>query len=438
MAALLTLLCLITPVAAADDLTQQEKLFGLSLLWKELSYNFPFFDQVPDLDIDQAYQTFIPKVLATESTAEYYRELVKFVAQFDDGHTQVIPPRSYQRQYRANVPIQLTAVQGQAIVTAVSGDLSEQLPLGAAITAVNGLALQSHLDKHILPYIASSASHVRQNMAIRSAFEGRPDTALEITFRTVEGETGSVSVTRRHKLAWGTASVLQQPKRSKDRLDFRMLDNDIGYLSLSTFRDKAIVDDFLAIFAELKTTQGLLIDLRFNGGGNSRHADEIIRYLADRNTTGRGWKSRIHSAAYKSWGVYGGQYAEYGQDNAWHQGKPSTLTARSNNHIVPTYVLIGPGTASSSENFLIHASQLQHMTTIGENTFGSTGNPLIYDLPGGGKARIVSLRATFHDGREFVGSGIAPDIEIKPTLADLLAEEDVVLNEAIRRLSEQL
>ena len=61
-----------------DTLSDVEKLYGLSLFWKEASYNFAFFDQVPDLDWDKTYREYIPKVLATESTAEYYKVLQRF------------------------------------------------------------------------------------------------------------------------------------------------------------------------------------------------------------------------------------------------------------------------------------------------------------------------------------------------------------------------
>jgi hypothetical protein len=42
-------------------LSVAEKVYGLSLFWKEVSYNFAYFDQVPDLDWDSAYQEFIPQ-----------------------------------------------------------------------------------------------------------------------------------------------------------------------------------------------------------------------------------------------------------------------------------------------------------------------------------------------------------------------------------------
>jgi hypothetical protein len=55
-------------------------------------------------------------------------------------------------------------------------------------------------------------------------------------------------------------------------------------------------------------------------------------------------------------------------------------------------------------------------------------------LPGGGNARICSKRDTYPDGREFVGIGIQPDKVVRPTLADLRAGRDTVLEAALKEL----
>src|ERR1043165_480074 len=52
------------------NITDQEKLAGLSQLWAQAKYNFVYFDKLP-FDWNQSYIDYIPKVLATKSTAEY-------------------------------------------------------------------------------------------------------------------------------------------------------------------------------------------------------------------------------------------------------------------------------------------------------------------------------------------------------------------------------
>ena len=73
----------------APNISEAEKVAGLSKLWSEARYNFVFFDQVPDLDWDQLYLEYLPKVTNTKSTLEYYKVLQAFYAQLQDGHTGV-------------------------------------------------------------------------------------------------------------------------------------------------------------------------------------------------------------------------------------------------------------------------------------------------------------------------------------------------------------
>jgi C-terminal processing protease CtpA/Prc len=68
---------------------------------------------------------------------------------------------------------------------------------------------------------------------------------------------------------------------------------------------------------------------------------------------------------------------------------------------------------------------------IGETSGGSTGRPLMFQLPGGGSARVCTRRDTFPDGTDWVAKGIDPDIQVRPTVADICAGRDPVLQRAI-------
>ena len=70
---------------------------------------------------------------------------------------------------------------------------------------------------------------------------------------------------------------------------------------------------------------------------------------------------------------------------------------------------------------------------IGEASGGSTGQPLMFDLPGGGFGRVCTERDTYPDGKEFVGVGIQPDIVVKPLLADVRKNKDTVLEAALKQ-----
>jgi C-terminal processing protease CtpA/Prc len=68
---------------------------------------------------------------------------------------------------------------------------------------------------------------------------------------------------------------------------------------------------------------------------------------------------------------------------------------------------------------------------VGERTAGTSGNPLEVALPGGGTFRFSTLKATYPDGREYVGLGIVPDVEVSPTREDIAQRIDRVLEEGI-------
>jgi carboxyl-terminal processing protease len=68
---------------------------------------------------------------------------------------------------------------------------------------------------------------------------------------------------------------------------------------------------------------------------------------------------------------------------------------------------------------------------IGQATGGSTGQPVSFDLPGGGKARVCGKNDMYPDGKEFVGIGIMPDVPVERKAADLHKGKDAVLLKAL-------
>ncbi|OBT08867.1 peptidase S41 [Shewanella sp. UCD-FRSSP16_17] len=421
-----------------DNLSNEDKLYGLSLFWKEASDNFAFFDQVPDLDFDSAYREYIPKVLATETTYEYYRELMKFNALLQDGHTNIYLPKELSSKHVGWPGLSLTEADHQAVVTKVEKELQFEIPLGSTIISVEGVDLETHLKIKIMPYIASSTEHILWNNAVRDMLDGAPNTKVNFTIKTPSGEFKDITLTRNSRHQQTDKVSLKQPSSNGELLEFKWLDNEVAYIALNGFHDEEILQHFNSAYENIKKSKALIIDLRFNGGGNSSIAAEILSHFTNKDLEGAIWKTRKHIAAFKAWGNYSEKYKSYAQDNAWEAGAMESLKAKENSHIVPTYVLIGRHTASAAEDFLIYADKLKHFTTVGEKTYGSTGQPIFFDLPGGGSFRICTKRDTYPDGREFVGYGITPQIIIDRMPEHLRSEKDIVLSSSIKQLKEKI
>ncbi|WP_444919790.1 S41 family peptidase [Microbulbifer sp. CnH-101-G] len=430
-----------------DNLSDADKLFGLSLYWKEVSYNFAFFDQVPELDFDAKYRGFIPRVLATQNTYEYYRELKRLNAFLQDGHTNIYYPKGMSSSYIDWPAIRLTEAGRKAVITGVEKGLESQIPPGSIIVAINGQPVEAHLKEQVMPYIASSTQHILWNTAVRDALDGKPGSMAQFTIETPDGATKRVQVKRDARGREIEYASIKQPASNGELFEFKWMENDIGYVALNGFHDEAIVEQFKSHYDEITKSKGLIIDLRFNGGGNSAYAGEIISYLTDRDLPGSVWKTPKHVAAYKAWGSFADQfedleeYRPYAEGTSWESGEGSgdlVEPKSESNHIVPTYVLIGRNTASAAEDFLVYADSLEHFTTVGEPTYGSTGQPMFVDLPGGGTFRVCTKRDTYPDGREFVGYGIQPDILVERTLDIVRSGEDQVLERAFADLKSSI
>ncbi|MGE5457654.1 MAG: TPR end-of-group domain-containing protein, partial [Methanococcaceae archaeon] len=66
------------------DLSEDEKVAGLSKVWSETKNSFAYFDHVERLDWDSLYLAYLPEVRKAANIKDYYRILQKMVAQLHD------------------------------------------------------------------------------------------------------------------------------------------------------------------------------------------------------------------------------------------------------------------------------------------------------------------------------------------------------------------
>jgi C-terminal processing protease CtpA/Prc len=425
-----------SPSPIPADLSDAEKLYGLSMLWREAAYNFAFFDQVPDLDWDAAYQAFIPQVLATGSTAAYYDVLARFVALLEDGHSRVwLPdPERTLRSY----PWVLTRNVGEAVfVRNVGRSLQERIPIGSVILTIDDTPSADYVRDEWLPMTFASTDHDRHDRAVSRALHGPPGNPVTIRYETPSGEHRTLTLDRDRNTRddeWAVAPGMG------NRFEFRWLEDGIAYVAVNTFNDSGVVGDFRRALPELSSAKALVLDIRRNGGGNSSHGYRIAAHLSNDTLLTSSWQTREHVASYKAWGRWSEQYAAYHEMDAWRDGGShgTVAPAQDSRLIVPTVVLQEHATYSAAEDFLVAIDGIPHITTIGRPSGGSTGQPLAVHLPGGGRANICTKRDTYPDGREFVGIGIPPDIVVETTVADMRAGRDPVLDRGLAVLRAQL
>lgn len=158
---------------------------------------------------------------------------------------------------------------------------------------------------------------------------------------------------------------------------YGMLDNNVGYISLSTFSGNPS-KEFKQAFLDLKK-QGitsLVIDLRNNGGGLLDEAVKIANYFLPRGETLVTTKGKLEQSSnmYKT------------------LREPLDLD-------IPLAVLVNSVTASSSEILAGSLQDLDRAVIIGNRTFGKGLVQTTRPLPYGGTIKITTSKYYIPSGR---------------------------------------
>jgi len=416
------------PASQAWDNTTEQKAWGLMQVWGTVKYNFAFFDQVPDLDWDAAVRTSIPRVLAADGREEYYRRLNELTARLHDGHTLVLSPALTNGE-NDNPPVEFQVVEN-TILLVRAGDTeeirSQDVRVGMELVAVDDVPARESLARNALRYYSGSTAQNGEAFGMFLLLNGPKNTTVRLTLAGPDGPVRTVTLTRNSQQRDGT-SFKHRIFDFSSLVETKMLGGRIAYLRLATFDDARIVEqvDTELDKIDLDALTGMILDLRYNMGGDDTNAYPIVSRLIDRPVTGSTWSTREYLPALASWG----------QPERSYQGDTVRIEPSARRRYTgPLVVLTGPNTMSTSEDFLIPLDYSGRALLIGEPTAGTTGNPVNVQLPGGAILRVCSKRDTYPDGGQFVGRGIQPDITVHPSVPGVRAHRDEVLEKAVEVL----
>jgi len=429
-------------------LPPDEQQAGFVRLWSQTKCNFAFFDSVPEVDWDKVLVKYLPQFAAPRSRQEYYRLLEKCLAQLRDGHTYV-ELAAFDESDRPAILVR--PIEGRAIIVKVADDkyLAKQgVTVGCEILNVDGRDVKDILDEDICPYISASTPQMLAEQSYWRILDGPRDSEAAVVIRDTQGQERAITLVRDGRnrpevwQGWhvfgspgvGNAAAIIRESQAADAgglpkthgesaFEYRELDGGLAYVALRSFTHDECPREFDKALDKVRSSKGLIIDVRGNGGGSSPNGFAVIRRLIDKPLQNATWNSPQHIALLEAWG----------DPQKWFQKpmaalKPATDIAP---FLGPVVVLTDAVTISAAEDFLIPLHYAHRATLVGEKTAGSTGQPLVMDLPGGGVALVCTARNTYPDGREFVGVGVIPDVEAHPTVEDVIAGRDAVLERGI-------
>lgn len=215
-----------------------------------------------------------------------------------------------------------------------------------------------------------------------------------------------------------TQAAIGTLRQAGGDLTYGKTEDGIGYLNVTGLGDDELAEHVDEALDVLGDTWGLIVDLRFNGGGDETLAQAIAGRFVDREVV-------YSTNRYRN----GPEHDDLGPVLQRKVGPRGPWRYEA-----PIVVLIGQKTLSSAESFALMLAECPDATTMGDRTGGSSGNPRLLELDGEIRISLPRWVDMDKDGEPIEGRGIEPDVRVKAEPADFTNGEDPVLEAALKRL----
>lgn len=181
-----------------------------------------------------------------------------------------------------------------------------------------------------------------------------------------------------------------------------LIDNDIGYIRISSFNEQADSGVHAAIKSLMDKSHnklaGIVLDLRNNPGGL---LDQAVAVANDFIPQGEIVSTR----------------GRHPDDAQRFDAKPGNDISKG----LPMVVLINGGSASASEIVAGALKDHRRAVLLGMRSFGKGSVQTIIQLPGHGAMRLTTARYYTPSGRSIQATGIEPDIVVEPAKIEKIA-----------------
>lgn len=436
-------------------MTIQNRICDLSLIWKQASLVFPYFDRL-NLDWDKAYKEYLPKVMNAKTDLEFHLLLAEFMNLLSDGHTEYMLPKSL-RDEAGYLPFSLRLIGDSYSIDASIPEYEAHL--GFRILSINDVPFMSLIQKtkkyayHIGNYVSRYRLSQILPFFLKPKGNRAETTSGAFTFDLLPSRPENLKPQSLHlPVAFENLST--------GKLDIRLY-GDILYIKLDSFTYSKAADEVALAITQNPAISGILFDLRENVGGMTLSGAKIAEILIP---------GAFHACQKRTRSMTGVAYASASQIMDWTEDEikahiaagyttPEEI-AEATSYITNTHfdsyadtygsvdhpaifsgpcaVLTSRHTVSAAEDFIAMLRTNRRAAVIGTPTCGTTGTPFMQDLPSGGWMRICSVGYRLMDGTEFIGQGITPDIFSEISEEDFKTGYDSVLSDGLSYLKKEI
>jgi len=444
-----------------NTITDALKIYELSKIWKEAAYNFAFWDKV-DIDWDEEYKKALVRIQKTKDSYDYYRELMRFVALLNDGHTDVSFPNEITQnpEFFSMLPVYFAKPGDEMIVISTSENLRDEIPLFSILVKIDGTNIHDYIKENCYPYFWHANEAACGIFVMNNLIFGRRGSSASYTFAK-DGREFDIRLEKIEPsgIVWRKAesipksNVTQRLIGDSDAHTVHITDDGIAIIRISSFDDASVPEKIYSCFDELKSARGYILDVRGNSGGNSGNADAIAAMFISGEFHSCYAETQIYEPTYKAWSVFRDDFKGISPDKALlkyaddafslksYRMQKNIFYVRDEGNAVtnnapgklngPIAVLMNQYTFSAAEDFVDTMKMYTNAVFIGNNTAGTSGQPLCEALESGGFFRICTRRSIAQNGEDIYNKGFTPDIRIMPTAEDIASGRDAVLEKAL-------
>ncbi|MEK7830808.1 MAG: S41 family peptidase [Acidobacteriota bacterium] len=394
--------------ATSSTLPREERSKVFDQVWR-LIYDNYYDRNFRGIDWRDQRDAFRPQAESAANTDEFYRVLRQMIGKLGDAHTRIYSPDDGFDRYRPaglSVGLIVRRIEGKPVVTWVepgSEAAKQGIRQGFVVAEVDGESVEKSLQRLKAEIGESSTSVAAELQSYDRLFYGPRNTSMKASFVDGEGQRKSVELVRRYT-------------EFQRRVITRQLPYKVGYIELTGFGPE-IERDFDQAMQQMQGTQGLILDLRNNGGGFVTTVSQIASYFFQEETD------------------LGEFITRFGRSTRRRTQKLRNVYRE------PLVVLVSSRSASGSEIFAAAMQERKRALVIGSNpaTCGCLlGVSRTIKLFDGGKLNIsdTDYRSAF--GRRIEGIGVKPDKQVELRVEDLIASRDRALEVAIESLGRSM